>query len=440
MRKFQNLYLTMTDGTLKHINPLTGTEVWTVPDRAYRPLTNRSHKTPKPLESQAKENYCDFCVSEYFQTPPEKSRLIQNWDGHFQRLDKVNPDMIDATKAVFRRVANLFEIVTIDYWVKNHGFKLSPAQSQWMQNYLDNPRGWDHVRNIIQTKLRLQGKSIEATESLTADEIRKLSESFFGGAHELVIAGRHFRPGAAVDNEYYSSGEMTDEDHYLFMQFTIDALIDIYQHNPFIRYVTIFQNWLQPAGASLDHLHKQLVGLDEWGTSIQAEVEIAREFPNIYNEAIINFSVKHNLVFAENDHAIALAELGHRYPTLAIYSKSKNARPEEHAPEELRGFSDLVHACHAAMGNQIPCNEEWYYSPRDAVDVMPWHILIKWRTVNQAGFEGGTKIYVNPLSPVALRDLVVPRLYELRHVGKIKNLRIATECVLRPDPLQYCQK
>lgn len=181
MRKFQNLYLTMTDGTLKHINPLTGTEVWTVPDRAYRPLTNRSHKTPKPLESQAKENYCDFCVSEYFQTPPEKSRLIQNWDGHFQRLDKVNPDMIDATKAVFRRVANLFEIVTIDYWVKNHGFKLSPAQSQWMQNYLDNPRGWDHVRNIIQTKLRLQGKSIEATESLTADEIRKLSESFFGG-------------------------------------------------------------------------------------------------------------------------------------------------------------------------------------------------------------------------------------------------------------------
>lgn len=92
------------------------------------------------------------------------------------------------------------------------------------------------------------------------------------------------------------------------------------------------------------------------------------------------------------------------------------------------------------MGSQIPCNEEWYYSPRDAVDVMPWHILIKWRTVNQAGFEGGTKIYINPLSPVALRDLVVPRLYELRHMGKINNLKIATECVLKPNPLQYCQK
>ncbi len=31
------------------------------------------------------------------------------------------------------------------------------------------------------------------------------------------------------------------------MQFTIDALREIYQHNPFIRYVTVFQNWLQPA-------------------------------------------------------------------------------------------------------------------------------------------------------------------------------------------------
>jgi galactose-1-phosphate uridylyltransferase len=233
---------------------------------------------------------------------------------------------------------------------------------------------------------------------------------------------------------------MSDDEHYWFMLFTIDALVDIYQHNPYIRYVTIFQNWLQPAGASLDHLHKQLVGLDEWGTSIQAEVDIAREYPNIYNEAIINFSVQNNLVFAENDHAIALAELGHRFPSLAIYSKSKNARPEEHTPEELKGFSDLVHACHAAMGSQIPCNEEWYYSPRDAVDVMPWHILIKWRTVNQAGFEGGTKIYINPLSPVALRDIVVPKLYELRHKGKIKNLRIATECVLKENPLLYCRK
>lgn len=440
MPKYQNPYFTLPDGTLKHINPLTGTEVWTVPTRAHRPFYNRSLKPPKPLSRIEKENYCDFCQAQYFQTPPEKARIIQSSDRNYQKLEKLNPDLLEASYAIFRRVANLFEIVTIDYWIKNHGFEFSNAQSQWKRNYLDNARGLEHVHQLIEVKLKLSGKSTDEIVKMPIEEKLKLSDSFFAGAHELIIAGRHYRPSAEWDNELYSSGEMSPEEHYRYLRFTIDALMDIYSNNRYVRYVTVFQNWLQDAGASFDHLHKQLVGLDEWGTSIQAELEVVRENPNIYNESIVNFSAYHNLVFAENDHAVALSEIGHRYPTLAIYSKSKNARPDEHTEEELRGFSDLVHACHAAMGSQIPCNEEWYYSPRDSVQVMPWHILIKWRTVNPAGFEGGTKIFINPISPIALRDQVVPRLYELRNQGKIRNVRISVECELKPNPLLYGQK
>jgi galactose-1-phosphate uridylyltransferase len=440
MRKIQNPYFTMPDGTLKHINPLTGTEVWTVSGRAHRPLYNRALKPPKPLAKAAKENHCDFCESEYFRTPPEKARIILTSDGQYQKIERMNPDLIEASRALFRRIANLFEIVTFEYWAKNHGFQLSPSQNQWKQNYLGNTRGLKHVADIIETKLKLSGKTTEEISKISREEKLKFSDSFFGGGHELVIAGRHFKDGAEWDNELLSSGELTPEDHYRYIRFAIDSMVDIYSNNRYVRYVTIFQNWLQPAGASFDHLHKQLVGIDEWGTSIQSELDIVRETPNIYNESIVNFSSYHNLVFAENDYAIALSEIGHRFPTLAIYSKSRNTRPDEHSEEELRGFSDLVHACHAAMGSQIPCNEEWYYSPRDAVDLMPWHILIKWRTINPAGFEGGTKIYINPISPVSLRDQVVPKLYELRNQGKIRNVRIATECELKPNPLLYAQK
>jgi galactose-1-phosphate uridylyltransferase len=440
MRKIQNPYFTMPDGTLKHINPLTGTEVWTVPDRAHRPLYNRASKPPKSLPAAHKENFCDFCESEYFRTPPEKARLVLTSDGQYQKIERLNPDLIEASTALFRRVANLFEIVTIDYWAKNHGFTLSSSQAAWKRNYLDNPRGMEHVAQIIDTKLKFSGKTSEEISRLTPEDRAHLADAFFGGAHELVVAGRHFKPGAAWDNELVSSGELSPEDHYRFIRFTIDAMADIYSNNRFVRYVTVFQNWLQPAGASFDHLHKQLVGLDEWGTSIQDEMDIVRENPNIYNEAIVNFSAQHHLIFAENDHAVALSEIGHKFPTLAVYSKSRHVRPQEHTEEELRGFSDLLHACHAAMGSQIPCNEEWYYSPPDAVDVMPWHILIKWRTVNPAGFEGGTKIFINPVSPTLLRDQVVPRLYELRQQGKIRNIRIATECRIRPNPLFYGQK
>ena len=84
---------------------------------------------------------------------------------------------------------------------------------------------------------------------------------------------------------------------------------------------------------------------------------------------------------------------------MEVFSKSYFSRPYEHSDEEIQGMSDLVHACHAASGAEISCNEEWYYTPVDAVYQMPWHVLIKWRVNTAAGFEGGTSIYINPIAP-----------------------------------------
>ncbi len=439
MPEFKNMYRTLPDGTLKHINPLTGTEVWTVPDRAHRPLNKAIHQ-PKALQTTNPENYCDFCEANYFKTPPEKNRLIQTPDGFYQILDHLSPDDLYNSQAILRRVSNFFEIVTLDYWIKNHGFQKSVDQTLWQKKYLANPRALVHVLQMITTKLKLIGKTSEELTQMSQEEKLRLAESFFGGAHELIIVHKHFKSGAQFDTDLVSSGELTSEEHYQYLRFSISALNDIYANNRFVRYVSVFQNWLQPAGASLEHLHRQLVGIDEWGASIESELEIVRQNPNIYNEAIINFSIAQNLIVAENDHAIAVAELGHRFPTLVIYSKSRQVRPEDHTAEELRSVSDLIHACHAATGNQVPCNEEWYYTPRDAKVLMPWHILIKWRTNNLAGFEGGTKIYINPISPMAQKNLLIPKLNELRQQGKIKNLIIGDECPSKPNPLLYGKK
>ncbi len=111
--------------------------------------------------------------------------------------------------------------------------------------------------------------------------------------------------------------------------------------------------------------------------------------------------------------------------------------PRDHSKEEIRGVSDIVHACHAAMGSHIPCNEEWFYSPIDAIENIPWHISIRWRTHQPAGFEGGTRIYINPMSPEELRDRMVSRLFELKNAGKISVFPIAFECPVRPNSLNY---
>ena len=116
---------------------------------------------------------------------------------------------------------------------------------------------------------------------------------------------------------------------------------------------------MKEGGASFDHLHKQLVAIDERGAANEMEIRVVRANPNIYNDEAVNFAAQRNLVFAENDHAIAFAGFGHRYPTVEVYSKSEHCEPWDHTPEELRGMSDMIHAIHAATGTAIPSNEEW---------------------------------------------------------------------------------
>ena len=429
----------MADGTEKQINPFTGTEVWTVPGRKNKPITNAVPKTAKKIEHNGKEDFCNFCEANYFNTPPEKGRLVKQ-NGAYVEIDRLNAEHYFDTTAEFRRVPNLFEIVTAEYWEKNYGFKVNGKNQAWKERYLSTERGCQHVLDIVNLKLKICGKSSEEINQMPVEKKLELCNPFFAGAHELIIARWHFKPEAEWDYELCSPGELTQEEHFYYFKFTIRTMEDVYAANRYVRYVSIFQNWLKDAGASFDHLHKQLVALDDWGTSVARELELAHTHPNMYNEYAANFASYNNLVIAENDHAMAFVDLGHRYPTIAIYSKSQHCRPNEHTDEELRGFSDLVHACHAAMGSRVCCNEEWYYTPLDAVVPMPWHILIKWRINTPAGFEGGTKIYINPISLTDLRDQMVPRLYELRDKKIIDGFKIAEECPVKPNSLRYNQR
>jgi len=426
----------MPDGTVKQVNPFTGTEVWAVPGRRNKPLVNEIPETAKPLAIHTPEDYCSFCPPRYLETPPEKSRLVHHHN-HWERLDTLPADKYSETTAEFRRVGNMFEIVTLDYWRKNYAYKMGAARQKWKEDYLVNPVGLKHITDIIHYKLRQEGKTDEHLEKMPMSEKLTIADAFFGGGHELIVAKRHFTEGATHDSELYSSGEMTLEEHFRYFKFTIEAIHDISLTNRYVRYVSVFQNWLRPAGASFDHLHKQMVALDEWGASINNQIKMVREDANVFNEYGANFAAHHNLVFAENDFALAFVGLGHRYPTIEIYSRGQAGRPYEHSDEEIRGVSNLVHAVHAAMGSQISCNEEWYYTPIDAVYKMPWHVLVKWRVNVPAGFEGGTSIFINPMTPIELRDKMVPRLYKLRDDNKIDRIRVAEECRVDPNPLKY---
>lgn len=430
-----NYLIRMADGTVKQINPFTGTEVWTVPARGHRPLGSAARQGV-PLSTVGSDTHCSFCSARMMETPPEKARLVKT-ETNYQTLRDLKVSALFDTEPEFRRVPNLFEIVSFDYWAKNFGFAMPDAALSRKHEYLSSAEGRSHVLHLIDLRLKLSGLDEAAIKARAVEEKLVLADAFFAGGHELIIARRHFVDEAQYDHQLASSGTLTAEDHYQYLRFTIDAMRDIYLNNRYVRYVSVFQNWLQPAGASFDHLHKQLVAIDERGVYNEMEIRLARANPNIYNDVAVNYAAYRNLVFAENDFAIAFAGFGHRFPTLEVYSKSERSQPWNHSAEELRGVSDLVHACHAAMGPDVPCNEEWHYKPPDADTVMPWRIAIKWRISTPAGFEGGTHIYVNTIDPWQLCDTVVPRLLELRRENKIAQMRIGSECACIPNSLKY---
>ena len=117
MRSFvrQPEYLsTMADGTVKQVGPLTGTEVWTVPGRGNRPL-GIHHPDPSPIDDANRSAYCAFCERRYLETPPEKARVVRSGD-EWETLRHLPAEDLFATKAEFRCVPNLFEILSLDYW------------------------------------------------------------------------------------------------------------------------------------------------------------------------------------------------------------------------------------------------------------------------------------------------------------------------------------
>lgn len=429
-------YHRMPDGTIKQINPFNNTEVWCVPDRGrHASIITQPPDSPEPLEHTHPESYCHFCEDQYVNCPPEKTRVFSDDKGRLREIDRMDAGKINDRYAEFRRVGNLFEIVTYDYWVKNYGYEMNDKNRKWMDDYLGSPKGLEHVLNVLRIKLDRLGIDFD---SLSLEEKLERVEPFFGGCHDLIIGRRHYAKGAKHMHQICSSGSLTSDEHYLYIRIAVDAMTDLTQQNPFVRYVSVFQNWLRAAGASFDHLHKQMVALDEWSVQMEREVTELRRNPNLYNEAAVNFAIYNSLMIAENDYAVAFAEIGHRYPTVAIYSKSANVRPYEHHDKEIRGMSDLIHAVHCALGPLTSCNEEWYYSPVDSIYNMPWRVLIKLRLHTPAGFEGNTKIYINPISPLRLREEIIEALYAKRDQKKIeKSILIGDEVSRKPNPLKY---
>jgi galactose-1-phosphate uridylyltransferase len=327
--------------------------------------------------------------------------------------------------ATARRFANLFEITSTRSWRMNHGFVPSPEQVARAEDYLADPLGPGHIRSILEFRARAGGPPAPAPDDHAA--LLAATVDLLSGSHDVIVPRRHVVDGATCSDQLAAAGTLSPVEHADLVGYTVATLADLYRLQPAAAYVAVFQNWLRPAGASLEHLHKQLVAIDAYGPQLEREAELLAGDPQLYQHAVLDLARAEHLAVAANDHAVAVAGVGHRFPSLEIYSTSPRQLPWEQTPAERGGLADLLHALHAATGPTVPTNEEWHYRPPGLQRPMPWRIVLKWRISVQAGFEGVTKIYVNTIDPWTLRDRVVATLDGLRRARLIAPLRIGDE-------------
>ena len=222
------------------------------------------------------------------------------------------------------------------------------------------------------------------------------------GRHEVIIESpRHVA----------SLSELTDVEAESVFSAYRDRLCRLKAEGRF-RYVQIFKNVGPAAGASLEHVHSQLVALASVPEVVEQELFASGEFYAENGRSLLKDMLDKEVeagerVVAETEHFVAFCPYASRFGyEVWLAPRRHQARFEDVEPGELGELSRIMHdvigRIERAVG-QSAYNYFLHTQPFDmpAADHYHWHIEIVPRLTKVAGFEWGTGCFINPYAPEA---------------------------------------
>ncbi len=175
-----------------------------------------------------------------------------------------------------------------------------------------------------------------------------------------------------------------------------------------LRYVLVFKNEGEAAGASLEHSHSQLIGLPIVPRVVEQEIENSRMYFN-YKERCIFCDIIHQelmtrtRLISENEDFVSLAPFAPRSPfeTLILPRRHESSFMPDSKFHLLAQILQKTLKQMDKVLEQPPYNMMIHTSPlRNQVDgYFHWHIEIKPVLTAVAGFEWGSGFYINPTPP-----------------------------------------
>ena len=176
-----------------------------------------------------------------------------------------------------------------------------------------------------------------------------------------------------------------------------------------IRQVSIFKNVGVRAGASLEHIHSQLVAFPEVPPLLAAELQSSHHYFSNHRRCIFCELIKQELA-----HGQRLVHVGDEFVACCAFAGRQPYEtwilPRQHAADYADLTDDqseslsvvlqrVVQALQAEL-NPLSYNLILHSAPcRQQRDDYHWHFELVPRSTQLAGFEWGTGMHINPLAP-----------------------------------------
>ena len=201
-----------------------------------------------------------------------------------------------------------------------------------------------------------------------------------------------------------------------------DRILDLKKDRRF-RYILIFKNHGEAAGASLEHTHSQLIALPVVPKRVREEVDFAREYYNYKERCLFCDIIRQEAeagirVVSENQGFVAVAPFAPRFPfEIWILPKVHQSAFEESQKYEFEQLARILKEMLMRLDKVLESpayNYIIHTSPLTETnnDHYHWHLEIMPKLTKVAGFEWGTGMYINPTPPEEaarfLREAVIP--------------------------------
>ncbi len=179
--------------------------------------------------------------------------------------------------------------------------------------------------------------------------------------------------------------------------------------DPRFKYILIFKNEGEAAGASLEHSHTQLIALPIVPRTVKGELQGAKKHYEMRDRCLFCDIIHQELadgrrIVLENDDYIALAPYAPRAPFETWILPKEHRSFFSPRNDSFSGLADLFQKVLKqidAILEAPPYNFMFHTSPfnEEENDYYHWHIEIMPKLTKIAGFEWGSGFYINPTPP-----------------------------------------